>query len=167
MNIVLSIKRLLVCYQQMSLMNSFDEVPYDCGDNCITVFTSNFRGQLKPSHKITKALWMNFTQEEKDIWLSLSIDTQKRILSVHQHTQPCHQNRRRSFNPRPINQQSHFNQQRTVRLTDYYEMAGEPDDDINQDTSVRLADQYNVAGESDEVIIDNNATDENVPTTNT
>ena len=41
--------------------DEFDEVPYDCGDNCITVFTSSFRGQLKPSHKIPKALWMNFT----------------------------------------------------------------------------------------------------------
>ena len=37
----------------------------------------------------------------------------------------------------------------------------------SQDTSVRLADQFNVAGESNEVIIDNNATDENVPATNT
>ena len=60
----------------MSLM-----IPYDCGDGSIVVFKSDFGGQLKPSHKIPKALWMNFTQEEKDIWSSLSVDTQKQILS--------------------------------------------------------------------------------------
>ena len=125
-------------------------------------------------------MWINFTQEEKDIWLSLSVDTQKRILScsandtsiqqdegrassmssaVRQHAQPRHQSRLRSYNPRPISR-------RTVQLTDYYDMAGEPDDDNNQDTSVRLVDQYNAAGESDEVIADNNATDEIIPAPN-
>ena len=60
---------------------------------------------------------MNFTQEEKDIWLSFSVDTRKRILScsandtssqqnehqassmssaVRQHAQPRHQSRFRS-----------------------------------------------------------------------
>ena len=60
-----------------------EEVPYDCGDNCITVYIyrSDVRGQLKPSHKVPEALWMHFTQEEKDIWLSFSVDTRKRILS--------------------------------------------------------------------------------------
>ena len=86
--------------------------------------------------------------------------------AVHQHAQPRHQSRLRSYNPRPINRQNRFNQQRTVRLTDYYDMAGEPDNDVIQDTSVRLVDQYNAAGESDEVIADNNATDEIVPAPN-
>ena len=61
--------------------DEFDEFPYNCGDDCIVVFKSDFGGQLKPSHKIPKALWMNFSQEEKDIWLSLSVDTRKGILS--------------------------------------------------------------------------------------
>ena len=164
-----------------------NEFPYNDGEGCITVFTSDFGGQPKPSHKIPKALWTNFTQEEKNLWLSFSVDTRKRILScsandipsqqnehqassmssaVHQHAQPRHQSRLRSYNPRPINRQNRFNQQRTVRLTDYYDMAGEPDNDVIQDTSVRLVDQYNAAGESDEVIADNNATDEIVPAPN-
>ena len=45
-------------------MDEFDEVLYDCcGDNYITVYTSNFMGQLKPSHIIPKALWMHFTTD--------------------------------------------------------------------------------------------------------
>ena len=53
-----------------------------------------------------------------------------------------------------------------MRLTDYYDIAGEPGDDVIQDTSVRLVDQYNAAGVSDEVIADNTATDEIVPAPN-
>ena len=86
--------------------------------------------------------------------------------AVRQHAQPRHQSRLRSYNQRPINRQNCFNQQRTVRLTDYYDMAREPGDDNNQDISVRLVDQYNAAGESDEVIADNNATDEIIPAPN-
>ena len=46
-----------------------NEFPYDDGEGCITVFTR------KPSHKIPKALWMNFTQDEKKLWLSFNVDT--------------------------------------------------------------------------------------------
>jgi len=108
---------------------------------------------------------MTFTQDEKRIWLSFSVDTQKRILSCldnepsnqqnedqaspmssAQHAQPRHQSRLRSYDQRPINGQTHCpNQQRRVRLTDRYDLVGEPGgggDDNNQDIDVRLVEQY-------------------------
>ena len=74
--------------------------------------------------------------------------------AVRQHAQPRHQSRLGSYNQRPLNRQNRPNQQRRVRLTDCYDIAGEPGGggDNNQDISVRLVDQYNAAGESDAVI---------------
>lgn len=109
-------------------------------------------------------MWLLFTQEEKDIWLSFSVDTRQRILSccannnstqqseepasslpsamctLNQRPQPRHQSRRRTYNQRPINQQT------SVRLAEQYDIAGEPDEEINQRTSVSLAEQYDIAG---------------------
>ena len=57
-----------------------DEFPLDNGDGFITVYMGDVRGQLQQSHKLPKSLWTAFTQDEKRIWLSFSVDTQKRIL---------------------------------------------------------------------------------------
>ena len=88
--------------------------------------------------------------------------------ALRQHAQPRHQSRLRSFNPQPINRQNRPNQQRSVRLTNCYDMAGAPGGggDNNQDISVRFVEQYNAAGECDDVIDDAVATDEIVPTPN-
>jgi len=156
-----------------------DKFPLDNGAGFITVYRSDVRGQLQQSHKLPKLLWSIFTQEEKRIWLSFSVDTRKRILScfangpssnqqnedqaspmssaVRQHAQPHHQSRIRSYDQRPLNGQSHrTNQRRRVRLTDCYDLAGESGggDDNNQDIDVRLVYQYNTTGESDVVTTD-------------
>jgi len=124
--------------------------------------------------------------------LSFSVDTQRRILgcldnepssqknedqaspmssAVRQHAHPHHQSRLRSYNWRPINGQSHrTNQQRRVRLTDRYDLVGEPGNgggDNNQYINVQLVDQYNTVGESNAVTTDEVATDEIVPRPNT
>jgi len=164
----------------------------DNGDGFITVYRSEVRGQLQQSHKLPKSLWTTFTQDEKRIWLSFSVDTRRRILgcldnepsdqqnedqaspmssAVRQHAQPRHQSRLRSYNPRPINGQPHRNNQRRhVRLRDRYDLIGEPGNgggDNNQDINVRLVDQYNSAVESDAVTTDEVATDKIVPRPNT
>ena len=143
----------------------------------MSILTSDVGGQLKQSHKIPKALWVNFTQDEKTLWLGFSVDTRKRILScsandtsnqhgehqassmssaLRQRAPPRHLSRLRSYNQRPINQQNRPNQQRSVRLTECYDNASAPGGggDNNQDISVRFVEQYNAAGECDEVIDD-------------
>jgi len=169
-----------------------DEFLLDNGDGFITVYRSKVRGQLQQSHKLPKSLWTTFAQDEKRIWLSFSVDTRRRILgcldnepsdqqnedqaspmssAVRQHAQPRHQSRLRSYNLRPINGQPHRNnQQRRVRLTDRYDLIGEPGNgggDNNQDINVRLLNQYNTAGESNAVTTGEVATDEIVPRPNT
>ena len=169
-----------------------DEFLLDNGDGFITVYRSDVRGQLQQSHKLPKSLWTTFTQDEKRIWLSFSVDTRRRILgcldnepsdqqnedqaspmssAVRQHAQPRHQSRLRSYNLRPINGQPHRNnQRRQVRLTDRYDLIGEPGNgggDNNQDINVRLVDQYNNAAGPDAVTTDEVATDEIVPRPNT
>ena len=169
--------------------DEYNEYPYDDGGDYLTVFTSDVGGQLRQSHKIPKALWVNFTQDEKNLWLGFSVDTRKRILScsandtsnqhnehqassmssaLRQRAPPRHLSRLRAYNQRPINQQNRPNQQRSVRLTDCYDNASAPGGggDNNQDINVRFAEQFNAAGECDDVINNTVVTDEIVPTPN-
>ena len=128
-NIVLSIECLLVGCQQIMLKRIIMLKRFRMIVVIIELYIGAILGDSWNHHiKVPKALWVHFTQDEKDIWLSFSVDTQTLILScsanelpsnkVRARHLPCHllcvniysvtrhQNRRRSFNQRPINQQS-------------------------------------------------------------